>query len=258
MALFVDATPGPAPPAGKNAQGGPGSGAPCLTNGDFGSPFTFDRKRSFFAFAVPLEADALGVNATSRHCVDPKVGGALCACHPVGFDGAAGGRNYYYALGDAANFYLAPAAGGDAFSRALYGLTGAPKVPPLFAFGFMTTYWGYASMDSHPTSGMSHYCDAEGDMQQFRASRYPVDSFIFDYEWWWNGDPLNRCNYTLGAPNTSRPAGTDADLGYCSNMFGNLTFDGPHDPSPALRTHSPSELLRHMHDDLNMKFGGIR
>ena len=52
----------------------------------------------------------------------------------MGFDGTTApapvvDRTYYYALGAAAERYLAPAAGGDDFSRALYGLTGAPKVP---------------------------------------------------------------------------------------------------------------------------------
>lgn len=53
------------------------------------------------------------------------------------------------------------------------------------------------------------------------------------------------------------------DFGYCSNMFGELTFGGPHDPAsapgkPALHTHSPTELLHHMHEELQLKFGGIR
>lgn len=50
----------------------------------------------------------------------------------------------WWVLGDgAADWYLAPAPRPTDAMRALYDLTGAPGVPPLYALGFMVTYWGY-------------------------------------------------------------------------------------------------------------------
>ena len=50
----------------------------------------------------------------------------------------------WWAMGGAADWYLAPSATPLDFYRALYQLTGTPAVPPLYAMGFMATYWGYS------------------------------------------------------------------------------------------------------------------
>jgi hypothetical protein len=53
----------------------------------------------------------------------------------------------WFGLGKRMNWYLAPTPeGGFDFTKALFDLTGAPAVPPLYGMGFMATYWGYQSM----------------------------------------------------------------------------------------------------------------
>ena len=78
----------------------------------------------------------------------------------------------WWALGSgAADFYLAPAPGPLDRLRALYELTGAPGIPPRYAFGAMWTYWGYDNMEQ-----------VEGNMTRFRDGNFPIDAHIMDYE----------------------------------------------------------------------------
>ena len=80
----------------------------------------------------------------------------------------------WWVLGDGAgDFYLAPAPGPLDRLQALYQLTGAPGIPPRYAFGSMFTYWGYDSM-----------LEVEGNMTRFRDGNFPIDSHIMDYDWW--------------------------------------------------------------------------
>jgi hypothetical protein len=74
--------------------------------------------------------------------------------------------------GGAADVYLAPSAGPLPFLRALYQLTGAPGIPPRYAFGAMWTYWGYDTMEQ-----------VEANMTLFRDGSYPIDAHIMDYDW---------------------------------------------------------------------------
>ena len=79
----------------------------------------------------------------------------------------------WFGLGRRVDWYLAPTpAGGFDFTRALFDLTGAPAVPPLFGMAFMATYWGYTSM-----------AQVESYMHEFRRRRLPIDAFIMDYDW---------------------------------------------------------------------------
>ena len=49
----------------------------------------------------------------------------------------------WFGLGTRMEGYLAPTpAGGFDFTKALFDLTGAPAVPPLYGMAFMATYWG--------------------------------------------------------------------------------------------------------------------
>jgi hypothetical protein len=73
--------------------------------------------------------------------------------------------------GGAADVYLAPAPGPLDRLAALYQLTGAPGIPPRYAFGAMWTYWGYDNMEQ-----------VEGNMTLFRDGAYPIDAHIMDYE----------------------------------------------------------------------------
>ena len=73
--------------------------------------------------------------------------------------------------GGAADVYLAPSAAPLPFLKALYQLTGAPGIPPRYAFGAMWTYWGYDNMEQ-----------VEGNMTLFRDGAYPIDAHIMDCE----------------------------------------------------------------------------
>jgi hypothetical protein len=53
--------------------------------------------------------------------------------------------------------------------RALDQLTGAPGIPPRYAFGAMWTYWGYDNME-----------EVERNMTLFRDGSYPIDAHIMD------------------------------------------------------------------------------
>ena len=50
-------------------------------------------------------------------------------------------------MGEAADWYLSPAAVPLDFTRAFYELTGPAALPPRHAFGFMATYWGWETME---------------------------------------------------------------------------------------------------------------
>jgi len=76
----------------------------------------------------------------------------------------------WWAMGQAADWYLAPANEPLDFTRVFYELTGAPAIPPRHAVAFMATYWGYKNME-----------EVEGYMTQFRDGAFPIDSFIMDY-----------------------------------------------------------------------------
>lgn len=76
----------------------------------------------------------------------------------------------WWVLGaDAADVYLAPAPAPLDMLRALYQLTGAPGIPPRYAFGAMWTYWGYDNME-----------EVERNMTLFRDGSYPIDAHIMD------------------------------------------------------------------------------
>ena len=77
----------------------------------------------------------------------------------------------WWAMGQAADWYLAPAASPLDFTRIFYELTGAPAVPPRHGVAFMATYWGYTTME-----------EVEGYMTKFRDGAFPIDSFIMDYD----------------------------------------------------------------------------
>ena len=76
----------------------------------------------------------------------------------------------WWAMGQAADWYLAGAASPLDFTRTFYELTGAPAIPPRHGVAFMATYWGYKNME-----------EVESYMVQFRDGAFPIDSFIMDY-----------------------------------------------------------------------------
>jgi len=51
-------------------------------------------------------------------------------------------------------------------------LTGRPPVPPLWAFGYLQSRWGWVDQ-----------AYIQDTLKQFRDRKLPVDAFIFDFEW---------------------------------------------------------------------------
>ena len=75
--------------------------------------------------------------------------------------------------GKAANLYLWPAKTLYDGARGYVKLTGRPKLPPRWAFGYLQSQWGWE--DSTYISNV---------LTKFRTHKLPVDAFIFDFEWY--------------------------------------------------------------------------
>jgi alpha-glucosidase len=75
--------------------------------------------------------------------------------------------------GKAANLYLWPAKTMYDGAKGYVKLTGKPKLPPRWAFGYLQSQWGWA--DS------TYIADVA---TKFRTHKLPVDAFIFDFEWY--------------------------------------------------------------------------
>lgn len=75
--------------------------------------------------------------------------------------------------GKAANLYLWPAKTMYDAASGYVKLTGRPRLPPRWAFGYQQSQWGWA--DS------AYIADVA---MKFRTHKLPVDAFIFDFEWY--------------------------------------------------------------------------
>ncbi len=73
----------------------------------------------------------------------------------------------------AANLYLWPASTIYEGANGYVKLTGKPKLPPRWAFGYLQSQWGWE--DSTYISNV---------LTKFRTHHLPVDAFIFDFEWY--------------------------------------------------------------------------
>ncbi len=120
-----------------------------------------------------------------------------------------------------ADIYIMPALSLLQSVGRLWEITGAPKLPPLYAFGFHASRWGWENDK-----------DIDHVLSQFRTGKYPIDSFIADFEWY-----TAVIDYDL--PVTGSP--TFVDFGY-----NNITF-----PNPAAQ-------IAHYHKTYKVRFGGIR
>ena len=183
----------------------------------------------------------LGAGASSTHPTKNRIYAADQRA-PSPYDG-----HSWWILGNEADWYLAPAATASEFTSSYYGLTGPPAMPPRYAFGFMATYWGYNYME-----------EVVGNMTKFRDGRYPIDSFIMDYDWWNCGtSPGDDCKGHV----------TGQDFQYDPVMWGNHTFGGQED-WPLVNVETPADILNFFHQglgssntstkSLKMRFGGIR
>lgn len=81
-------------------------------------------------------------------------------------------RPSWWAHGRRVDWILAPVSGQANMFQVLRGLSGATAVPPLYAFGFLATYWGWTQQ-----------AEVESNISAFRKGKYPIDAFIMDYDW---------------------------------------------------------------------------
>ncbi len=75
--------------------------------------------------------------------------------------------------GSQADLYLMPAANLKEAAKALGHLTGYAPVPPLWAFGYMQSRWGWQDR-----------AYIEDTLKRFQELHLPVDAFIYDFEWY--------------------------------------------------------------------------
>jgi alpha-glucosidase len=75
--------------------------------------------------------------------------------------------------GKSANLYLWPAKSMYDGASGYVKLTGRPKLPPRWAFGYLQSKWGW--------NDSTYVADVA---TKFRTHKLPVDAFIFDFEWY--------------------------------------------------------------------------
>ncbi|MGD0744912.1 MAG: TIM-barrel domain-containing protein [Verrucomicrobiota bacterium] len=75
--------------------------------------------------------------------------------------------------GRTADLYLMPAASLRDAAKAYAQLTGYAPVPPRWAFGYQQSRWGWTNR-----------AYIEDALQQFISRKLPIDTFIFDVEWY--------------------------------------------------------------------------
>mmetsp|Transcript_16053 Transcript_16053/g.39554 ORF Transcript_16053/g.39554 Transcript_16053/m.39554 type:complete len:853 (-) Transcript_16053:222-2780(-) len=119
------------------------------------------------------------------------------------------------------DIYLMPAESMKDGISALWELTGRPALPPRYAFGFHASRWGWKN---------AQYIDHI--LNEFRNGSFPIDSWISDFEWF-----AIHPDYLL-------PEEGESD--YMDFGYNNVTF-----PDPVAQ-------LKHYHEDLHVRFGGIR
>lgn len=75
--------------------------------------------------------------------------------------------------GNSADLYVWPAPSLYDAVRGLAILSGKPKLPPRWAFGYLQSQWGWADRNY-----------IEDVLFKFRSHKLPVDAFIYDFEWY--------------------------------------------------------------------------
>eukprot|EP00928_Gymnodinium_smaydae_P088357 TRINITY_DN72458_c0_g1_i1.p1 TRINITY_DN72458_c0_g1~~TRINITY_DN72458_c0_g1_i1.p1 ORF type:complete len:860 (+),score=159.97 TRINITY_DN72458_c0_g1_i1:44-2581(+) len=123
-------------------------------------------------------------------------------------------------LGPTVDIYLMPAVDTYAYAAAYADLTGAPRVLPRYAFGFLAGRWGWTSRKY-----------VEETLNHFRSGNFPADAFICDFFW-----------FTQFNDYDVKPEG---DENYHDFGYNNATFP---DPTKQMKDYR----------DLGFRFGGIR
>lgn len=145
--------------------------------------------------------------------------GPSMSSYPAAWDATVDGVTWTIE-GAAADIYLMPAADAYEFRRKHAELTGAPRILPRYAFGFLAGRWGWKDR-----------ADIEDKLRRFRSGNFPIDGFISDFEWFTTSNDY-------GLPPTGSSDYTD--FGYDPKLF-----------------DSPQQQLATYHS-WGFKFGGIR
>lgn len=145
-------------------------------------------------------------------------------CYPATWTSGARGEDdvvQWTVEGAQIDLYLMPAATNAVGVNALFQLSGRPPVPPRYSFGFTASRWGWTNVQ--------YVWD---NLKRFRDEKYPIDSWISDFEW-----------YTISPDYDLPESGADwfRDFEYNDVVF-----------------PEPQAQLKAYHEELNMRFGGIR
>jgi alpha-glucosidase len=93
---------------------------------------------------------------------------------PARWQGAANGKSFTWTFpGREGELYLMPATTLKDAAEAYARLTGFAPVPPRWAFGYLQSRWGWKNR-----------AYIEDTLKHFQDLRIPVDSFIYDFEWY--------------------------------------------------------------------------
>jgi alpha-glucosidase len=101
--------------------------------------------------------------------------------------------------GTSADLYIWPA---KTLYDALNGytqITGKPKIPPRWAFGYLQSRWGWQDRNY-----------IENAIDSFRILKLPVDAFIYDFEWY-----TTTPDYSIGSNGTAN----FSDFGFNAGLF---------------------------------------
>ena len=119
---------------------------------------------------------------------------------PARWQGATNGEYLTWTFpGPEAELYLMPAGSLKDATEAYARLTGRAPVPPRWAFGYLQSRWGWKNR-----------AYIEDTLKQFLDLRIPVDSFIYDFEWY-----TTYPDYAL----PSEGVAGFSDFGWNTNLF---------------------------------------
>jgi alpha-glucosidase len=93
---------------------------------------------------------------------------------PASWEAAKNHRSITWTFpGDRADLYLMPATTLKDAAASYARLTGHAPIPPLWAFGYLQSRWGWADR-----------AYIENALKKFNDLKIPVDAFIYDFEWY--------------------------------------------------------------------------
>jgi alpha-glucosidase len=138
---------------------------------------------------------------------------------PVAF--TTDGHKVYWASIGNFELYLMPSDSLREGTAAYFALTGAPRKPPLYTFGFIASRWGW--------NDRKYIASV---LAQFRSGKFPIDAFICDFEFF-----TNESDYSF----TPEGKSWYQDFGYHYSTF-----------------PEPSTQLSRYHEILHLHMGGIR